>query len=285
MKGIILAGGTGSRLFPITVSTSKQLLPIYDKPLIYYSLSTLISMGIKEIMVITTREHKKNFIALLGDGSNFGINLSYIVQPKPEGIAQAFILCEKFIGKDSTCLILGDNIFHSNTITADLERKLEKNRGSIIFTYEVSDPERYGVVKVKNNKILSIKEKPKKTSSKDAITGLYIFDSTVSKKAKSLKPSKRGELEITDLINHYLKDNSLKILKLEKGSAWLDTGTFDSLNEASMFIHTLEKRQGIKIGCPEETSLRIGNLNKKKLKKIIFNYPCNDYKKYLLSLI
>ena len=284
MKGIILAGGAGTRLFPLTVSISKQLLPIYDKPLIYYSLSTLISMGIKEICIITSREHKKNFSNLLGNGSNFGIKLSYVIQEKPDGIAQAFILCEKFIGNNISCLILGDNIFHSNSIKEDLDQELCNNQGSIIFTYQVSDPERYGVVNFKKNKIISIKEKPKKTKSKSAITGLYIFDSTASAKAKALKPSKRGELEITDLINLYLDESSLKIKNLEKGSAWLDTGTFDSLNEASMFIHTLEKRQGIKIGCPEESSLKIGNINNLQLKKILKNYPQNDYKKYLLSL-
>ena len=285
MKGIILAGGLGTRLFPITTATSKQLLPIYDKPLIYYPLATLINIGIKDIRIITNRESNKDFLNLLGDGKKWGINISYTIQEKPDGLPQAFILCEDFIKNNSTCLILWDNIFYSSTIAIDLQKKLKNKKGSIIFTYEVSDPERYGIVNKKGKKVISISEKPKNSNSNKAITGLYIFDSSVSEKAKKLKPSTRGELEITDLIKLYLKENNLKIIGLDKGSAWLDTGTFESMHDATAFIRTLEKRQGIKIGCPEESALRNGFISKKALKKTLKSYPDNNYTRYLSLLL
>tara|TARA_Y100000591_G_scaffold332489_1_gene370010 strand:- start:12 stop:872 length:861 start_codon:yes stop_codon:yes gene_type:complete len=285
MKGIILAGGMGTRLYPITLSTSKQLLPIYDKPLIYYPLTTLINMGIKDIRVITTKHCKKDFVKLLGNGKKWGIKISYTIQKKPEGLPQAFTLCKNFIKNEITCLILGDNIFHSNTISSGLEENILNKTGSIIFTYKVSDPERYGVINKKGEKIISIAEKPKVAKSNEAITGLYIFDPTVANKSKSLRPSKRGEFEITDLIKLYLNEKTLKIIELEEGSAWLDTGTFESMNEASGFIRTLEKRQGIKIGCPEEASFKNGYINKKQLKFLLKSYPDNSYKKYLYSLL
>ena len=286
MRGIILAGGTGSRLFPNTVAVSKQLLPIYDKPLIYYPISTLIEIGIKEILIITAPDQVNNFKKLLGDGKQWGITLDYIIQPEPGGLPQAFTLGENFIGKEPCCLILGDNIFYGKGINDTIIDSSKNSFGARIFTYQVSDPERYGVVEFdKNGKALSIEEKPKNPRSNYAITGLYIFDETVVEKSKSLKPSKRGELEITDLINLYKIEEKLFVTAFNKGMAWLDTGTHESLIEASLFIHTLEKRQGFKIACIEEIVLKRGYINEKDLKNLVNEYGDTDYSDYMIGLI
>ncbi len=286
MRGIILAGGTGSRLFPNTVAVSKQLLPIYDKPLIYYPISTLIEIGIKEILIITAPDQVNNFKKLLGDGKQWGITLDYIIQPEPGGLPQAFTLGEDFIGKEPCCLILGDNIFYGKGINDTIIDSSKNLFGARIFTYQVSDPERYGVVEFdKNGKALSIEEKPKNPRSNYAITGLYIFDETVVEKSKSLKPSKRGELEITDLINLYKIEEKLFVTAFNKGMAWLDTGTHESLIEASLFIHTLEKRQGFKIACIEEIVLKRGYINEKDLKNLVNEYGDTDYSDYMIGLI
>ena len=286
MRGIILAGGTGSRLFPNTVAVSKQLLPIYDKPLIYYPISTLIEIGIKEILIITAPDQVNNFKKLLGDGKQWGITLDYIIQPEPGGLPQAFTLGENFIGKEPCCLILGDNIFYGKGINDTIIDSSKNSFGARIFTYQVSDPERYGVVEFdKNGKALSIEEKPKNPRSNYAITGLYIFDETVVEKSKSLKPSKRGELEITDLINLYKIEDKLFVTAFNKGMAWLDTGTHESLIEASLFIHTLEKRQGFKIACIEEIVLKRGYINEKDLKNLVNEYGDTDYSDYMIGLI
>lgn len=286
MRGIILAGGTGSRLFPNTVAVSKQLLPIYDKPLIYYPISTLIEIGIKEILIITAPDQVNNFKKLLGDGKQWGITLDYIIQPEPGGLPQAFTLGEDFIGKEPCCLILGDNIFYGKGINDTIIDSSKNLFGARIFTYQVSDPERYGVVEFdKNGKALSIEEKPKNPRSNYAITGLYIFDETVVEKSKSLKPSKRGELEITDLINLYKIEDKLFVTAFNKGMAWLDTGTHESLIEASLFIHTLEKRQGFKIACIEEIVLKRGYINEKDLKNLVNEYGDTDYSDYMIGLI
>ena len=286
MRGIILAGGTGSRLFPNTVAVSKQLLPIYDKPLIYYPISTLIEIGIKEILIITAPDQVDNFKKLLGDGKQWGITLDYIIQPEPGGLPQAFTLGEDFIGKEPCCLILGDNIFYGKGINDTIIDSSKNSFGARIFTYQVSDPERYGVVEFdKNGKALSIDEKPKNPRSNYAITGLYIFDETVVEKSKSLKPSKRGELEITDLINLYKIEDKLFVTAFNKGMAWLDTGTHESLIEASLFIHTLEKRQGFKIACIEEIVLKRDYINEKDLKNLVNEYGDTDYSDYMIGLI
>ena len=286
MRGIILAGGAGSRLFPNTVAVSKQLLPIYDKPLIYYPISTLIEIGIKEILIITAPDQVNNFKKLLGDGKQWGITLDYIIQPEPGGLPQAFTLGENFIGKEPCCLILGDNIFYGKGINDTIIDSSKNSFGARIFTYQVSDPERYGVVEFdKNGKALSIEEKPKNPRSNYAITGLYIFDETVVEKSKSLKPSKRGELEITDLINLYKIEEKLFVTAFNKGMAWLDTGTHESLIEASLFIHTLEKRQGFKIACIEEIVLKRGYINEKDLKNLVNEYGDTDYSDYMIGLI
>ena len=286
MRGIILAGGTGSRLFPNTVAVSKQLLPIYDKPLIYYPISTLIEIGIKEILIITAPDQVNNFKKLLGDGKQWGITLDYIIQPEPGGLPQAFTLGEDFIGKEPCCLILGDNIFYGKGINDTIIDSSKNSFGARIFTYQVSDPERYGVVEFdKNGKALSIDEKPKNPRSNYAITGLYIFDETVVEKSKSLKPSKRGELEITDLINLYKIEDKLFVTAFNKGMAWLDTGTHESLIEASLFIHTLEKRQGFKIACIEEIVLKRDYINEKDLKNLVNEYGDTDYSDYMIGLI
>tara|TARA_Y100000591_G_scaffold332864_1_gene371980 strand:+ start:4902 stop:5768 length:867 start_codon:yes stop_codon:yes gene_type:complete len=286
MRGIILAGGAGSRLFPNTVAVSKQLLPIYDKPLIYYPISTLIEIGIKEILIITAPDQVNNFKKLLGDGKQWGITLDYIIQPEPGGLPQAFTLGEDFIGKEPCCLILGDNIFYGKGINDTIIDSSKNLFGARIFTYQVSDPERYGVVEFdKNGKALSIEEKPKNPRSNYAITGLYIFDETVVEKSKSLKPSKRGELEITDLINLYKIEEKLFVTAFNKGMAWLDTGTHESLIEASLFIHTLEKRQGFKIACIEEIVLKRGYINEKDLKNLVSEYGDTDYSDYMIGLI
>lgn len=284
-KGIILAGGTGSRLFPITRVVSKQLLPVYDKPMILYPLSTLMLAGIKDILIITTEEDLIKFKSFLGDGSNYGIKISYEIQPKPEGIAQAFLIGEKFIGNSPVALILGDNIFYGKGISS-LLRNANKKKEPSIFAYRVSDPERYGVVEFsKEGKVLGIEEKPQKPKSNFAITGMYFYDNSVVKKAKDIKFSHRGELEITDVNELYLKENNLTVELFDRGIAWLDTGTIDSLQEASSFIRTIEQRQGLKICCPEEISWRNGWINNKRLEQIALENFKSGYGNYLLSLL
>ena len=284
-KGIILAGGTGSRLFPITRVVSKQLLPVYDKPMILYPLSTLMLAGIKDILIITTEEDLIKFKSFLGSGSNYGIKISYEIQPKPEGIAQAFLIGEKFIGNSPVALILGDNIFYGKG-KSSLLRNANKKKEPSIFAYRVSDPERYGVVEFsKEGKVLGIEEKPKKPKSNFAITGMYFYDNSVVKKAKDIKFSHRGELEITDVNELYLKENNLTVELFDRGIAWLDTGTIDSLQEASSFIRTIEQRQGLKICCPEEISWRNGWINNERLEQIALENFKSGYGNYLLSLL
>lgn len=284
-KGIILAGGKGTRLYPITNVVSKQLLPIYDKPMIYYPLTTLMLSGIKEILIITNEKDKMLFNDLLGNGEKFGISIDYKVQKKPDGIAQAFLIADKFIENKPVTLILGDNIFYGKGLVNLLE-KSNKNNNATIFAYPVKDPERYGVVEFnKNFKVLSIQEKPKSPKSNHAITGLYFYDETIVEKAKSIKPSKRGELEISDINNLYLKEDSLNVELFGRGMAWLDTGTFDSLNEASNYIRALEKRQGLKIGSPEEVAWRKGWIKDSQLKELGNALKSSSYGKYLLELL
>ena len=284
-KGIILAGGTGSRLFPITRVVSKQLLPVYDKPMILYPLSTLMLAGIKDILIITTEEDLIKFKSFLGSGSNYGIKISYEIQPKPEGIAQAFLIGEKFIGNSPVALILGDNIFYGKGMSS-LLRNANKKKEPSIFAYRVSDPERYGVVEFsKEGKVLGIEEKPKKPKSNFAITGMYFYDNSVVKKAKNIKFSHRGELEITDVNELYLKENNLTVELFDRGIAWLDTGTIDSLQEASSFIRTIEQRQGLKICCPEEISWRNGWINNERLEQIALENFKSGYGNNLLSLL
>ena len=284
-KGIILAGGTGSRLFPITKGISKQLIPVYDKPMIFYPLSTLMLAGIKDILIITTKEDLKIFKSCLGNGDNFGVKISYEIQPKPEGIAQAFIIGEKFIGNSPVALILGDNIFYGEGISS-LLKGANKKKNSSIFAYQVSDPERYGVVEFsKDGKAIGIQEKPKDPKSKFAITGIYFYDNSVVKKAKEISSSPRGELEISDINDIYLKEGNLSVEVFERGIAWLDTGTVDSLHEASSFIRTIEHRQGLKISCPEEIAWRNGWISNDKLKKLALGYLKSGYGSYLLSLL
>ncbi len=290
MKGIILAGGSGTRLYPITHAISKQLIPIYDKPMIYYPLSTLMLAGIREILVITTLQDQPLFERLLNDGSQWGLKLSYITQPTPDGLAQAFILGEKFIGEDPVCLVLGDNIFFGEGLS-ELLQKAKNNltsnqQGGTVFGYYVNDPERYGVVEFdQNGKAISIVEKPKNPQSNYAVTGLYFYSNEVIQLAKSLKPSARGELEISDLNQKFLEKNQLSVEILGRGYAWLDTGTHDSLLEASQFISVIEKRQGLKIACPEEIAWRSGYINATQLKALAEPLKKNGYGKYLLSLL
>jgi len=284
-KGIILAGGAGSRLHPLTQVVSKQLMPIYDKPMIYYPLSTLMIAGISEILIITTPEESQRFKDLLGDGSKWGISLEYIVQPSPDGLAQAFILGEKFIGDDSVTLILGDNIFYGHDLQKSLLESSKQNVGATVFGYHVNDPERYGVVDFDANwKALSIEEKPEKAKSNYAVTGLYFYDNNVVELAKTIKPSHRGELEITDLNNLYLASGELSVQLMGRGSAWLDTGTIDSLLDASNFIAAIEKRQGLKICCPEEIAFRKGFISKDQLVDIAQPLIKSGYGKYLVKI-
>ena len=283
MKGIVLAGGAGTRLHPLTLSISKQLIPVYDKPMIYYPLSTLMSIGIREILIISTEKDINLFQNLLGNGSHLGCNFKYKTQSKPNGIAEAFLIGEDFIENSNVTLILGDNIFYSSNMKFNFKNDLE---GAHILAYHVANPGRYGVVQFdKENKILSIEEKPKEPKSNFAIPGIYSFDSNVVRYAKSLKPSLRGELEITDLLQKYLFNNSLKVTKMDKGTAWLDTGTFSSLMQASQFVHVLEKRQGLKVGCIEEVAYKMGYINQNDLKKIAKNFMNSGYGEYLISLI
>ena len=285
-KGIILAGGNGSRLYPITKVISKQLIPVYDKPMIYYPLSTLMLAGIKDILIITTPQDNEKFRELLGNGSQFGISIKYKIQLKPEGIAQAFLMAEDFIENSSVTLILGDNLFHGDFLVNKLQKSYLLNEGASIFAYSVSDPERYGVVEFNSKGIAyNIEEKPKNPKSKFAITGLYFYDNTVVEKAKKIKPSKRGELEITDLNKMYMKEGKLIVEKMNRGMTWLDTGTIDSLHEASSYIRSLEKRQGLKIGCPEEVAWRVGFIDDEQLYSLSIDLTKSGYGKYLQTIL
>lgn len=285
-KGIILSGGTGSRLHPLTNVVSKQLLPIYDKPMIYYSLSTLMLAGIREVLIITTPRDCEAFKNLLGDGSELGINISIQIQEKPNGIAEAFKIGRNFISKSNVALILGDNIFHGNSLINLMDESSSYQDGATIFAYSVSDPERYGIVEFDNDgRVLEITEKPKQPKSSYAITGLYFYDNSVVERVKLLNPSERGELEITDLNNLYLKEKKLHVKFMNRGMTWLDTGTFDSLFEASGYIQTLQKRQGLMIGCPDEISYRMGWISKETLKKNAEKSNKTSYGKYLLNLL
>ncbi len=285
-KGIILAGGSGTRLYPVTQSISKQLLPVYDKPMIYYPLSTLMLAGIQDILIISTPDDTPRFESLLGDGSQWGLNIQYKVQLSPDGLAQAFILGDTFIGNDLSALVLGDNIFYGNDFNELLGNAMRRENGATVFAYHVRDPERYGVTEFdKTNKVLSLEEKPKNPKSNYAVTGLYFYDKDVVAMAKSLKPSLRGELEITDLNRLYLEKQKLNVEIMGRGYAWLDTGTHDSLLEASQFIATLENRQGLKVACLEEISYRRGWINASQLEKLAAPFSKNGYGQYLQRVL
>jgi glucose-1-phosphate thymidylyltransferase len=284
-KGIVLAGGSGTRLYPITRAASKQLLPVYDKPMIYYPLSTLMLAGIRDVLIITTPEDADQFRRLLGDGAQWGIKLSYAVQPRPEGLAQAFVIGADFIGNDNVALVLGDNIFFGHGLPDMLRAAAARKSGATVFAYQVSDPQRYGVVSFdKSGKALMLEEKPEAPRSNWAVTGVYFYDSDVVRLAKSLKPSKRGELEITDLNRLYLDAGKLAVERMGRGFAWLDTGTFESLLSASSFVQTLEQRQGVKIACLEEIAYRMGTIGKEQLVRIAREMQKSGYGEYLLAI-
>ena len=285
-KGIILAGGSGTRLHPMTLSVSKQLLSVYDKPMIYYPLSTLMQAGIREILIITTPEDAASFESLLGDGRKWGVDICYRQQPKPEGLAQAFLIGEDFIGDSRVCLVLGDNIFYGNRIEDTLKNAVQQEQGASVFAYYVTDPERYGVVELDDdNNAIGLEEKPKNPKSHYAVTGLYMYDNDVIDIAKSIKPSARGELEITDVNKVYLERKALKVELFDRGTAWLDTGTIQSLLDAANFIRVLEERQGLKIGCPEEVAYRQSFIDGKQLKNLAQSLGKSGYGQYLLELL
>ena len=286
MKGIILAGGSGTRLYPITRGVSKQLLPVYDKPMVYYPLSVLMLAGIRDILIITTPEDNAAFRRLLGDGSDFGIRLQYAVQPSPDGLAQAFIIGEEFIGSDNVCLVLGDNIFYGQSFTQTLREAAARRHGATVFAYQVKDPERFGVVEFDANfKALSIEEKPQKPKSDWAVTGLYFYDNRVSAFAKQVKPSARGELEITTLNEMYLQDGSLNVQLLGRGFAWLDTGTHESLHDAAAFVKTVQSLQNLQVACLEEIALHNGWLSAEQVRSLAEPMKKNEYGQYLLRLL
>ena len=286
MKGIVLAGGSGTRLHPITLSISKQLIPVYDKPMVYYPLSTLMMSGIDEILLISTPQDTPRFEQLLGDGSQWGINLKYAVQPSPDGLAQAFLIGEEFIDGDACALVLGDNIFFGHELASPLMQAANDPEGATVFAYPVTDPERYGVVEFNDQfQAISLEEKPAKPKSRYAVTGLYFYDKHIVDVAKSIKPSKRGELEITDVNRCYLEQHKLKVINMGRGTAWLDTGTHDSLLQASSFIETLEKRQGLKISCPEEIAWRMGYIGTEQLRSLAEPLIKSGYGEYLLHII
>lgn len=286
LKGIVLAGGSGTRLYPITRGLSKQLLPIYDKPMIYYSLSTLMLAGIRDILVITTPEDRDQFERLLGDGSHWGIRLGYATQPKPEGLAQAFLIGAEFIGRDRVALVLGDNIFFGHGLPELLDRAVGRKTGATVFAYRVRDPERYGVVAFNGNgRVTSIEEKPRNPASHWAVTGLYFYDSDVVRYASEVRPSWRGELEITDVITRYLNAGALHVERMGRGFAWLDTGTFDSLIDAASFVQTLEERQGMKIACPEEIAFRRGFITREHLVELARGLTKSGYGDYLMRVV